>query len=98
MKKLPQSFLLVLFGVDSIQKYSELIEKIRSKPIRFRGNLIKIRNNKGLKQKELCSHLGISESLISIWETGQGVPSAKNLLKLSEKLEVSPELLIWGEI
>lgn len=43
--------------------------------------LTEIRNEKGLKQWEVCSHLGISEMQLRRWEKGQ---SEMGIFKLKE--------------
>lgn len=57
-------------------------------------NLRKIRKEKGLKQRELAALIGISQTQITKWETGQMDVSLRWVGKLANALGVSvPELL-----
>ena len=49
-------------------------------------NLRKYRKAKGLKQKELADLVGVSESLISQFESGKKHPSFETALKIAEVL------------
>lgn len=50
-------------------------------------NLKKIRKLRGLKQKELAEMVGVTESAISQYESGNKVPSFEVALKLAEALD-----------
>ncbi len=60
----------------------------------FQHNLRKLRKNRNLTQKQLADELGISRSLISLYETGERLPSLKALLKISEFFEISNDTLL----
>lgn len=60
----------------------------------FQNNLRKLRINRNLTQKQLADELGISRSLISLYETGERLPSLKALLKISEFFKVSNDTLL----
>ena len=53
----------------------------------FMRNLKKIRKLRGLKQKELAEMVGVTESAISQYESGNKVPSFEVALKLAEALD-----------
>jgi len=48
----------------------------------------------GLTQLELAKKLGVSESLITKWETGRGKPRGVKLEMLAQVLNVKPEELV----
>lgn len=50
----------------------------------FKENLIKLRKEKNLSQKELGDILGVSYSAISAWELGRNEPDFDTLVKLSD--------------
>ena len=52
-----------------------------------------IRKEKGLTQQYLAEKLGVCQTTIAMWETGKSVPTMKNLMRLSELLGVSIEVL-----
>lgn len=47
------------------------------------------RKAKGYSQTELAKILGVSQVTVTHWETGKVFPQGKNLMKLSEVLDVS---------
>ncbi len=54
----------------------------------------RLREERGLTQKQLAEHLCVSDKTISKWETGRGLPDISILLELAAALGVSvPELL-----
>ncbi|ARF16120.1 helix-turn-helix transcriptional regulator [Sporosarcina ureae] len=55
------------------------------------------RRQKGLTQEELAELLEVSDKSISKWELGNGYPSKKNMLKISDLLNVSLEVLMIEE-
>ena len=55
------------------------------------------RKQEGMTQEELAEILGVSDKSISKWELGEGYPSKKNMLKISETLDVSLETLMIEE-
>lgn len=52
------------------------------------------RIRESLTQQELAEMLDVSDKSISKWELGEGYPSKRNLLKISEVLGVSIETLL----
>lgn len=52
------------------------------------------RNKEGLTQQQLAEMLEVSDKSISKWELGEGYPSKRNLMKISEILNVSLETLL----
>ncbi len=55
------------------------------------------RKQKGITQEELAELLDVSNKSISKWELGNGYPSKKNMIKISEMLNVSLEALMIEE-
>ncbi len=52
------------------------------------------RRQRGLSQVELAARLGVSQGTISLWETGAGTPTFKNLVRLAVEL---PDLTVVVE-
>lgn len=52
------------------------------------------RKQKDITQEELAELLDVSNKSISKWELGNGYPSKKNMIKISEMLNVSLEALM----
>jgi SOS-response transcriptional repressor LexA len=61
---------------------------------KFSDVIRKMRINRGLSQKDFSEFLGVSQSNIATWESGQGEPAPKNLRKISEKLGIPIESLM----
>lgn len=55
------------------------------------------RQHEGITQEDLAERLGVSDKSISKWELGKGYPSKKNIMKISELLNVSLEVLLIEE-
>lgn len=57
----------------------------------FSGNYLKKRReSKLLSQTEIATQLGVKRSSYNSWESGRSTPNKKNLLILSEILDVEP--------
>lgn len=59
-------------------------------------NITKKRKEMGITQKELASLIGVSESAISKWKSGDNEPSMKNLKKIADVLNCSMSELTEG--
>lgn len=57
-------------------------------------NIRKIRAAKGISQETMAELLQVSRQTISKWENGQAQPSADNLFKLSQVLDVPIDALV----
>lgn len=55
--------------------------------------LKKLREERGLSQKEIAKKIGVSRETISAYETGRAKPSLDVALKLAKILKVSVEEL-----
>lgn len=55
------------------------------------------RKEKGMTQEQLAELLEVSDKSVSKWELDKGYPSKKNVMKISEVLEISLEDLIIEE-
>ena len=47
-----------------------------------------LRKEKHFTQETLAKAIGVEQSTIAMWETGKAVPSMKNLLKLSNVMQM----------
>lgn len=59
--------------------------------------LKRYRKQNGMTQEDLAELLEVSDKSVSKWELGKGYPSKKNMLKISEVLEVPLEVLMIEE-
>ena len=53
-----------------------------------------LRKSKGLTQKEIAEHIGVSRQTYTNYESGNREPDFKTLLKLAEYLDVSTDYLL----
>lgn len=60
-------------------------------------NLKRLRVRSGLKQTELAEKLGICQSTISMWETGDANPRLDNLILLAKLFHCSIDDLLMGK-
>ena len=63
----------------------------------FGENLQIIRKQKQLSQESLAEMLGVSRQAVSKWELGEGYPEVDKLLLLSQKLNVSMDVMMGNE-
>lgn len=59
--------------------------------------LKEFRKQKGITQEELAEMLDVSNKSVSKWELGDGYPNKKNMMKISETLDISLEDLMIEE-
>lgn len=59
--------------------------------------LVVARVNAGLNRKQVAERLGVSESLIGLYENANRQPSLENLMKLSTIYKVSADYLLGCE-
>lgn len=64
----------------------------------FSDNLKNIRKSKGLSQEELAIKLSVVRQTISKWETGLSVPDAEMLIKISDELDTTVNVLLGETI
>ena len=57
-------------------------------------NLKKIRENRGLTQKQLADKLNIASSTVGMYEQGRRQPDLDTLIKMSDKLLIPTSMLI----
>ena len=60
----------------------------------FASNLIRLRNQRGLKQAELGALLNYSDKSVSKWERGEAIPDAWVLTRLAEIFDVTVDYLL----
>lgn len=59
----------------------------------FAANLERLMEERGIRQTELATRLGVAKSVISHWKNGSRFPEAKYLDALATALHVSPSEL-----
>ena len=59
--------------------------------------LLIARNNTNLSRKQVAELIGVSESLIGLYESGTRQPSLNNLLKLAQLYKVTSDYLLGCE-
>ncbi len=59
--------------------------------------ILKLRNEKGLTQKELADSIPIGREAVSKWERGITIPDSSTLIRLSEIFDVSINEILYGE-
>ena len=52
-------------------------------------NVKKLREKAGITQKKLADLLGVNQSTVAMWETGENVPRTNKLPKIAEILGCS---------
>ena len=63
------------------------------------GNTIKkLREKRGLTQKELAESINVSDKAVSKWETNRGLPDISIIEDLSKALGVSVTELLTGDL
>ena len=62
-------------------------------------NLRRLRERRGLSQRQLARKIFVSQAALSAWETGQKIPALDRLSDLAEALGCNPSKLIdpWEE-
>lgn len=60
-------------------------------------NMMRLLEEKGLSQADLCKHLGINTSTMTNWKQRGTDPSAKYIIPICEYLNVTPYLLLTGK-
>ena len=56
----------------------------------------KHRMAKGYSQEKLAELLGVTQTQVCKWETGKALPSARNLKRISEELDMQPLEILEG--
>ncbi|MCD8206889.1 MAG: helix-turn-helix domain-containing protein [Bacteroidales bacterium] len=56
-----------------------------------------LRQEKGLTQRDLSEHLGVSSGAVGMWETGKRQPDPETINKLADYFEVSIDYLFGRE-
>lgn len=63
----------------------------------FHERLKYIRENKGLKQKDIAEKLGIKNNTLSSYESGTRQPDYQTLIKIADIYDISVEYLLTGK-
>ncbi len=66
-------------------------------PMPFKDNLRKLRKEMGLTQQELAARAGVSQQIITHYETGVRTPKLEKAVRLAKVLQVPVEE-IFGEV
>jgi transcriptional regulator with XRE-family HTH domain len=61
-------------------------------------NIKKVRKFLGMSQRSLSQKTGISNTLISKWESCNVLPSIRNMVKLAKGLNVKVDRLVTEEV
>ena len=56
------------------------------------------RKNAGLTQMQLAEHLGVTDRAVSKWENGRAMPDSSIMLDLCERLNITVNDLLCGEV
>lgn len=64
----------------------------------FFNNLKQCRLHKNLSQKELAESIGVAPSTYSLYESGKREPDVEKIKLLSEKLDVTADYLLFGNV
>lgn len=62
--------------------------------VNFSDRLKSLRKSKHLTQKQLAAMLGVQNSIISFYETGERAPSLEMIIKTAEVFHVSTDFLL----
>ena len=65
--------------------------------MRLSQNIAGLRHAAGWSQEELAARLDVTRQSVSKWESGQSVPDAERLVKLSELFGGSVDFLLKGD-
>lgn len=73
-------------------------DKIHRQPARMKQKLRELRARDGLTQDQVAKALGVHESAVSRWEGGSRVPTADDLVRLSDLFQVSVDSLLGKDL
>ena len=65
--------------------------------MKLEENLVRLRKEHGLSQRDLAEKLNVSRQAVSRWEQGTAVPSTDNLISLSQLYGITLDALVHGE-
>ena len=77
--------------------YNNGIVNERSRKMNIGEKIQICRKNKKMSQEELGERLMVSRQTISLWETGQTIPSIDNLVRLKEIFDMSLDSILCDE-
>ena len=60
----------------------------------FNENLRRVREQKGLSQKDVAEKIGVAKSTYSLYESGNREPNVQTIKKIADVLEVSADELL----
>ena len=62
------------------------------------GNILQLRRQKKMKQKDIAILLGVSNRAVSKWESGKSYPNMEHIAELAKIFGVSVDYIMRGEI
>jgi transcriptional regulator with XRE-family HTH domain len=62
--------------------------------IYFKENLIKLRKDKGLQQKDLAKILNVARTTVSAWELGRNEPSLETFALLADFFNIDERIFL----
>ncbi|URJ36551.3 helix-turn-helix transcriptional regulator [Paenibacillus polymyxa] len=65
------------------------------KEIYFKENLTRFREAKGMTKAELAERLGVSDTMVSFWESGKNEPRMGKIQMISEVLDINVDELLF---
>ena len=88
-----------VFSREGLRGGARPHSKIRKGVLKMRlsQNIAGLRHAAGWSQEELAARLDVTRQSVSKWESGQSVPDAERLVKLSELFGVSVDFLLKGD-
>ncbi len=66
--------------------------------MKFRDNLLYLRQQRNMTQEQLAMLLGVSRQSVAKWEAGQSTPEVDKLMKMSELFGCSLDELVSGDV
>ena len=69
----------------------------RIKNLNLGERIKKVREEKGIKQKDLADKIGISYVMLSQYERGVRTPKYEMIDKIAKSLDIDPFYLMYGE-
>ena len=70
----------------------------RIKNLNLGERIKKVREEKGIKQKDLADKIGISYVMLSQYERGVRTPKYEMIDKIAKSLDIDPFYLMYGEM
>ena len=86
-------------GTNKVATTGPSLRKIENEEVKLptvtsdiASQIIKARNNKGLKQADLAKLINVPAAVIQSYENKKGIPDSNILMKISKALDINPPL------